>query len=122
MVKLQLACTLFLVACALVAQGDAACNCNVQSNGEYCGTELNRLNRNSDCTRDQYMCGPTTRNRAAVVVKKCRPGFECDVSRDGYGKRVLDTLVMTTLLTIDPFSFQKVMPVWLTSIAIVPVT
>ena len=65
---------------------EAACNCNVRSNGEYCGTELNRINGNNDCARDQYLCGNSNRKRPAVVVKKCLTGYECDVSRDGYSK------------------------------------
>lgn len=75
-----------LAVCLLRTEVDAACTCNVGSNGEYCGTELNRINGNNDCARDQYLCGNSNRNKAAVVVKKCARGFECDTARDGYSK------------------------------------
>ena len=90
MTKLLLS-SLFLVVVMslLVVESHGACTCNVRSNGEYCGTELNRINGNQDCARDQYLCGNSNRNKAAVVVKKCRAGFECDVSRNGYGNSCL---------------------------------
>lgn len=84
--------TMLLVAVLAILGGwscvqvQAACLCNVSSNGEYCGTELNRRNGNNDCARDQYLCGPSNRGKEAIVVKKCARGFECDVSRNGASK------------------------------------
>lgn len=85
MTKLVLAVHI-LVVCSFFDQSEAACVCTVQRNGEYCGSELNRINGNQDCARDQYLCGNSNRNGSAVVVKKCRRGFECDVSREGSGE------------------------------------
>ena len=62
---------------------DAVCRCSGSSTREYCGTQLNRINGNQDCSRDQYLCGPSNRGGQAIVVKKCREGYECDVRRDG---------------------------------------
>jgi hypothetical protein len=68
---------------AFIYSINSECICNVQYNGEYCGTELNRLNNNNDCTRDQYLCGNSNRNRRAVMIKRCSAGNECDVIKNG---------------------------------------
>ncbi|OTF82884.1 hypothetical protein BLA29_013048, partial [Euroglyphus maynei] len=73
---------------------DAACRCNGSNTREYCGTELNRINRNQDCSRDQYLCGPSNRNGQAIVVKKCRRGYECDVEREGFSEFVCNACLL----------------------------
>jgi len=73
----------FAIISAFICCVNTGCICNVKKNGEYCGTELNRINRNNDCTRDQYLCGNSNRNRTAVIVKRCSTGNECDVIKYG---------------------------------------
>lgn len=68
--KLLLA-SIFLVMSLWVAESDGACTCNVRSNGEYCGSELNRMNGNQDCARDQYLCGPSNRNKVGINSGHC---------------------------------------------------
>ncbi len=68
---------------AFIYSVDSVCICNVRYNGEYCGTQLNRLNGNNNCTRDQYFCGDDNRNKSAVIIKRCSPGNECDVIKNG---------------------------------------
>lgn len=76
---LYLSCLLL----AVIYGAKTECVCNVRNNGEYCGSQLNRINKNNDCKRDQYFCGNSNRNRSAVVVKQCAKGSECDVIRNG---------------------------------------
>lgn len=59
-----------LVMSLLVAQSNGTCTCNVSSNGEYCGSELNRINGNQDCTRDQYLCGSSNKNKVLFNCQK----------------------------------------------------
>lgn len=86
MLKIIIPISCFLLLVAIPNAIEAVCRCSGSSTREYCGTELNRINRNQDCTRDQYLCGPSNRRGQAIVVKKCRQGYECDVQREGYSK------------------------------------
>ena len=55
------------------------CLCTVEKDGEYCGTELNSFNKENSCQKNMYFCGPTNRNKDAIVLVECQPGQECDI-------------------------------------------
>ncbi|KAH7645647.1 uncharacterized protein LOC124499790 [Dermatophagoides farinae] len=58
---------------------DEQCNCSVEKNGEYCGTQLNELNKENSCPKKMFYCGDTNHNKAAVLLVDCQQGQECDV-------------------------------------------
>jgi len=71
----------------IISPSCSECICDVDKNGEYCGTELNRINGNNLCTRDMYYCGDSNRNDRAALLVRCPTGSECDVVRNG-GKNI----------------------------------
>ncbi|OTF76992.1 hypothetical protein BLA29_007716 [Euroglyphus maynei] len=58
---------------------DEQCICSVKKNGEYCGTELNVLNKENSCPKKMFFCGDSNRNQTAILLVDCPQGQECDI-------------------------------------------
>jgi hypothetical protein len=89
----------FLLMIFCVKNSSQECLCSGRRIGEYCGTELNRINGNSDCDRNMYFCGTTNRNKTAVLLKSCPTGRECDVISRGSMRK--EKIIQIFFLTFE---------------------
>ena len=55
------------------------CLCTVTKNGEYCGSELNKLNHANNCPKKMFFCADSNRDKEAVLLVDCPSGKECDI-------------------------------------------
>ena len=64
---------------SLIEKSSEECLCNTRVRGEYCGTELNRRNGNSDCQPNHmYFCGDGNEGSSPKLLMQCKDEYECE--------------------------------------------